>query len=79
MERAASLTETLFGRPPPPEVWQDREVRFDLAPAELACRRGEEVLDFLVGETLGGGGFEGVFDLGAPARWPRGWGGGADF
>ncbi|KIY91461.1 Bardet-Biedl syndrome 5 protein [Monoraphidium neglectum] len=58
MERAPSLAESLFGRRAEPEVWQDREVRFDLGPAELQCRRGEEVLDYLdcVEDTKGNNG-----------------------
>ncbi|KAI8470367.1 MAG: Bardet-Biedl syndrome 5 protein [Monoraphidium minutum] len=59
MEKAPSLAETLFGRRgPDPEVWQDREVRFDLAPADLACRRGEDVLDYMehVEDTKGNNG-----------------------
>jgi hypothetical protein len=54
MERAPSLAESLFGRRAEPEVWQDREVRFDLGPAELQCRRGEEVLDYLVRSAASG-------------------------
>lgn len=48
METASSLTETLFGRRPDPEIWQDREIRFDVGAADLQCRKGEEVLDYLV-------------------------------
>lgn len=36
-------------------VWQDREIRFDAPPRDLACRRGEEVLDFLVRRPGGRG------------------------
>lgn len=42
-----SLAEALFGKKAD-EVWQDREVRFDVAPAQLQCRRGEEVLETFV-------------------------------
>jgi hypothetical protein len=42
-----SLAESLFGKKAD-EVWQDREVRFDVAGAQLQCRRGEEVLDTFV-------------------------------
>lgn len=50
METSPSLAETLFGRKPDGhgEIWQDREIRFDVARGELACRRGEEVLDYMV-------------------------------
>jgi hypothetical protein len=46
-----SLTEALFGKKPD-EVWQDREVRFDVAAAQLQCRRGEEVLDTFVSTSF---------------------------
>lgn len=56
MERSSSLAEALFGRgrpEAPVEVWQDREVRFDAPAADLACRRGEEVLDYMVRARMG--------------------------
>jgi hypothetical protein len=48
MEAAAGLAGALFGRRGSTEVWQDREVRFDLSQAQLAPRRGEAVLETLV-------------------------------
>jgi hypothetical protein len=46
-----SLAEALFGKKAN-EVWQDREVRFDVAAAQLQCRRGEEVLDTFVSKSV---------------------------
>lgn len=42
--------EALFGSSPKGQlvVWQDREIRFDVGAAELACRTGEVVVDRLV-------------------------------
>jgi hypothetical protein len=42
------LSEALFGKKADDAVWQDREIRFDLAPQELQCRRGELPLKSLV-------------------------------
>jgi hypothetical protein len=53
---AAFLAEALFGRRPAPEapdIWQDRDVRFDLGAADLAPRRGETVLDCMVSTRRG--------------------------
>ena len=42
------LSEALFGKRADEAVWQDREIRFDLGPQELQCRRGELPLKSLV-------------------------------
>uniref|UniRef100_A0A383W0W7 BBSome complex member BBS5 PH domain-containing protein n=1 Tax=Tetradesmus obliquus TaxID=3088 RepID=A0A383W0W7_TETOB len=59
-----SLAEALFGKKAD-EVWQDREVRFDVAPAQLQCRRGEEVLENFdpVEDTKGNNGEAGRLTL----------------
>lgn len=43
-------------------VWQDREVRFDSAPREMQCRKGEVVIDSInsVEDTKGNNGERGV-------------------
>jgi len=41
--------EGIFGQRPD-DVWQDREIRFDVSAAEQQCRRGENLLDLLVGD-----------------------------
>eukprot|EP00882_Tetradesmus_deserticola_P002849 GHRQ01003030.1.p1 GENE.GHRQ01003030.1~~GHRQ01003030.1.p1 ORF type:complete len:353 (+),score=131.66 GHRQ01003030.1:772-1830(+) len=59
-----SLAEALFCKKAE-EVWQDREVRFDVAAAQLQCRRGEEVLDTFepVEDTKGNNGDGGRLTL----------------
>ncbi|GBF88644.1 hypothetical protein Rsub_01543 [Raphidocelis subcapitata] len=56
--------EALFGArrgPEAPDVWQDREIRFDAPAGDLACRRGEVVLDYMEGveDTKGNNGERG--------------------
>ena len=42
-------------------VWQDREVRFDLLPGQLQCRKGEVTIDSInaVEDTKGNNGEKG--------------------
>ncbi len=48
-ESGSTITEALFGKKVEDVVWQDREIRFDLGPQELQCRRGEMALKSTVG------------------------------
>jgi hypothetical protein len=52
MAEPGSITEALFGKKVEDAVWQDREIRFDLGPQELQCRRGEVALKSMVGWNL---------------------------
>lgn len=59
-------------------VWQDREVRFDLPPAQMQCRKGEVVIDSInsVEDTKGNNGERGVrvlylFSFPIPAKRRR--------
>ncbi len=45
------MTEQIFGKKAEEFLWQDREIRFDLPPVDLQCRRGENVLHTLVRPT----------------------------
>eukprot|EP00877_Chromochloris_zofingiensis_P005448 jgi/Chrzof1/14904/Cz09g20050.t1 len=56
-----SLAEALFGKRTDDSVWQDRDIRFDIAPPELQCRGGEQVLHTVdsVEDTKGNNGDEG--------------------
>ena len=40
----------------PKEIWQDREIRFDISSSELQPRPGEVLIDELVRGDCGGGG-----------------------
>ena len=46
-----NLTEALFGKRPEEGVWQDIEIRFDSPQHELVTRKGEDVLEYLVGPS----------------------------
>lgn len=48
-----SLAEALFGKRTDDSVWQDRDIRFDIAPPELQCRGGEQVLHTVVSALFG--------------------------
>jgi Bardet-Biedl syndrome 5 protein len=47
--------------PPTDLIWQDREVRFDLKPQQLSCRKGEKNIDSInsVEDTKGNNGERG--------------------
>ena len=34
-----------------PEIWQDKEIRFDCSVRDLRCRRGEHILEVLVSQS----------------------------
>jgi Bardet-Biedl syndrome 5 protein len=53
------------GDPDEIDVWQDREIRFDIHTEDLACRRGEYVIDNMehVEDTKGNNGDRGVLSI----------------
>ena len=53
------------GDPDDIDVWQDREIRFDIHTEDLACRRGEYVIDNMehVEDTKGNNGDRGVLSI----------------
>ena len=48
MAERFTIAEALFGKKAEGAPWQDREIRFDVTQADLACRKGEDVLEYLV-------------------------------